>query len=205
MAGEKNSKYKPEYDELEFSRPMTVHEVKSIGKSRKGISCLYGFFENDKPVYFGKTINSKRRFEVYCSSSSHNELLNEFIKSNIDKAIVKIIEYNGNDLLDLESYMINKHYDSLFNISKNKAPKWACANVKPWVAGSGVRCPTSYILSSIKDKNVKDKIKRYLKKIGEKERCIIEVERAMFSEITEARYSKWLDIVTPKIINCLES
>lgn len=207
MAGEKNSKYKPEYDELVNSSLMTIDQVMAIGSKRKGISCVYGFFDGDVPVYFGKTINSKRRFECYSSAKCHNASLNNFISKNRSKKIVKILECKQEDLLNIETYLIESNFDSLFNISKNKAPSWIDQNKtkKPWIAKAGILCPTSVLLRSLSDENLKEKIRSHLKTLSDKERCMVEIEQARFSKFTEERFSSWLDFVSPRMIECLEA
>lgn len=183
---------------------LTVREVGSLGSNRKGISCVYIFMDENTPVYIGKTVNSKRRFESYVSAKSHNEKLNDFIRNNKNKKIVKLIECENPEIL--ESELIKKYSPTLFNIKGGVNRDWKTQSKgkKPWVAGTGINCPTSIVIRSIEGKDQKDKVKNYLKSLSDVERCLIEIEYAMKIQYKNS-VKKWLSITSGKMIGFLEA
>lgn len=203
MAGEKNSKYKPEYDALAFSKPITIKDMKRIGSGRSGISCVYVFFDGETPVYVGKTVNSKRRFEPYLSASCHNEMLNEFIAGNRSLPIVRYIETD--DIHNLERFLINKYKPTLFNIQGGGVTDWKVQSVnkKPWKAGAGIKCPSGIAISKVNSLAEKNEIKKAISSMTDTQRCLFEVGMAQ-DMINDASVNRWLDVVTPKMTSFLE-
>ena len=186
-----------------FENRMTIREVKSIGYKRVGVSCVYAFMDGDTPIYIGKKKNTKRRFESYISARSHNQALNDFISNNKEKAIVSILECENPERI--ESELIAKHSSTLVNIKQGSNRDWKKQSelTKPWVAGTGINCPTSIAMRAIKCKEKKLKVSEFLKSMSDHDRCLIEVEFAMKMDGKES-VNKWISIVSGKMVNFLE-
>ena len=183
------AKYKP--------KRMGVTEAKKLG-----VKCVYVMLDGNLPVYVGKTNNTNKRFESYLSGSCHNVALSEWI--NLKGRIFDVEIYECDNISELEVFLIRKHKDSLFNISNGKEADWykQSSNKKPWVAGTGIFCPSTMISKMTKSSKKKSTIKSFIGKLTDKERCSLEVELAI--KLGE-RCDKWLSITSDKLIYCLES
>ena len=166
------------------------------------IKCVYVFLDNGIPVYVGKTLNAKKRFEPYRLHACHNQKLNGWLKEKSGDFTVEIYQPENIDSFEVDLIKLNK--PTLFNISHGNETDWYLQNrkQKPWVAGRGILSPISEMLRCSDSKERKDAIRKYLNSMSDKERCRHEIGLAMLKPAT---FKRWLDLTTDKMIACLEA
>ena len=165
------------------------------------IKCVYVFLDNGIPVYVGKTVNARKRFEPYRLLCCHNQKLNDWLKEKSGDFIVEI--YQPEDINSFETQLIKTNKSTLFNISHGNEADWYLQNrnQKPWVAGRGILSPISEMLRKSKDKERKGVINKFLRGMTDQDRCREEIGLAMEKPMM---FKRWLDLTSHKMIACLE-
>lgn len=165
-------------------------------------------------VYVGQAKNAQKRFEAYRQASSHNERLNAWLSAPDRQLGFYALSLDPVDINTAERHWISQ-FDGLFNVSCGGVEAWMRHTSQPWMAGTGVGCPSSIILHHLKTNsdlslpaNFQTQIKAARKAMGMEDRCLFELDLCrsvlMHRSCWRGRAEKWLDVVSDKLIAALE-
>ena len=165
-------------------------------------------------VYVGQAKNAQKRFEAYRGACSHNDRLNAWISNPGRQLGFYVLEASPLDMNTSERRWISE-FPGLFNVSAGGVEAWMRHASQPWMAGTGVGCPSSIILHHLKTNsdlplpaNFQAQIKAARKVMGVKDRCMFELDLCrsvlMHRSCWRGRAEKWLDVVSDKLIAALE-
>ena len=187
----------------------TIAEVKS-GAITAPI--IYGLSNDDRGIFYvGQSINMKKRIFSYTGNANcHNLELGKYLSANPNFSI-EILEYNPDDLSASEYAHINERVDSIFNIALNPFMEGRIRSVKPWNAGSGVRCPSYHLMwvaAKYSGKKLNESFRdviSVIKKMSDSDRCAFEISvyKDMNSQ-TQKTLGKWLDNTRDGMLSVME-
>ena len=183
---------------------LTVKEAKALLDP-----CVYALCDlGGKPFYVGKTVRPWRRFAEHCWKP----------RGTANLAVAKLVAELGQDLRILILHMNPVDIKQAERLEIAARPwllnavgphhwSWNVRHDKPWAAGTGIFCPTTLVLSKMKDKNGKAVIRSYLKGISKQARCCVEIETfQMLRPWDQVRLeTRWLSRVHSKMLRCLEN
>jgi len=166
------------------------------------------------PVYVGQAKFAHKRFESYRRACSHNERLNAWLSAPDRQLGFNVLSLDPVDINTSERHWISQ-FDGLFNVSCGGVEAWMRHTSQPWMAGTGVGCPSSIILHHLKTNsdlslppNFQTRIKAARKAMEMKDRCLFELDLCrsvlMHRSCWRGRAEKWLDVVSDKLIAALE-
>lgn len=173
-------------------------------------SCIYAICDtNDIPIYVGKSKNLRKRIEPYLyPESCHNSLLRAFLLSN--DLIVKVLEYNPQDINTAEKFWIKKHKKTLLNLVGGGDQNWRHHTRKPWMANQSIKCPSDMLLRYLKNRerkgynDIKKDIDEKRNSMDTKGRATYEV---MLAKTNYSRFAKpiekWLSYTETRLIEAL--
>lgn len=117
---------------------------------------VYGLASNDDIFYVGRTKNLSKRLQAYINPERcHNQDLASHLKS-LDVFDVIILDDNPKDIRASEKQFIEQYKGSTFNKISVEYDSWLQHTAKPWHAGSGIRCPSDFLMwRSAKEQGVK--------------------------------------------------
>jgi len=172
--------------------------------------CVY-FIKNINGyiVYIGKTKNPSKRFENYKYKISHNRLLNSWLGENTP--YFGLILCNEKDLNCIEKKYIHEYKNNgIFNKIAGGEYPWIIDKDIPWSAGH-IKSPSSLIITYLINRTIcKEKLQQVreaIKRMSDIQRCCFEVSLAKdcYDNYTfHDRIEKWLSIVEPKLVRCME-
>jgi len=170
---------------------------------------VYGLMGDDqKIVYVGATKNPKRRFAYYRTTKNcHNKKLQQWLKRQ-KSVYVQILHKGLNGLFEAEKAEI-KNRTGLFNMIAGGDQAWRENSDKPWMAGTGVLCPSSIglrmlAMSGIGDHEIYAKQVRQLKSaMNDEERIVYKINIAKKMPHNN-RVKKWLSLASKKMLSYLE-
>lgn len=162
---------------------------------------VYGLIDlvSGRIVYVGRAKSLYRRMEAYRYNCCHNELVSAWLETA--KAGFVILEAENDS--ELEIGWISA-LPNLFNLATPNCDHWRHVG-KPWAAGTGMQCPSAYMLS--RSRILTDEILLVRLAMSENERCRFEIGLCMDMQempFIARRFERWLDIVTPKMVKALE-
>ena len=169
-----------------------------------------GSKKTGKWVYVGKTTNPRKRFDGYrYPTICHNAKLRDWLIENKSDVFVEISHVGRNGLDDAERRAISM-VDGLFNIMDGGDQAWRNHVTKPWMAGIGVKCPSSLALEKIEDASERDRASAWREKLNDGDRCRLEVSIAIellrISPLGVAdRVNVWLDRCQTRLLECMEA
>lgn len=100
--------------------------------------------------------------------------------------------------------------DGLFNIMDGGEQAWRNHVTKPWMAGIGVKCPSSLALGRIGNREERIRASAWRNKLNDADRCRFEVSVAIellnVSPLGLAiRVNTWLDRCQKRLLECMEA
>lgn len=171
---------------------------------------VYGIIDsrNYRVMYVGQTIKPKKRIENYkYPNLCHNGKLKKWLNKNMEFARFTILESNPKDIQASEIKWINS-FKGLFNIIYGEC-EWI-NDQKPWMAGCGISCPSSYFIKTLSSRkshlDIVEKVKKLREKMTDLERVNYEISLAYEyrNYFYKTRINQWLDVVQDKLIAFLE-
>ena len=173
------------------------------GRPSKNI--IYGIADkNNTIVYVGKTKHFDKRKLCYTNANScHNVLLKEWLEGNEWHFI--ILEENPTDINESEKYFIKKYKETLFNMVSGGDQNWRSHKRDPWMAKTGVLCPSGLCLRYLNNrgnyKTIKNEITAMRDKMSTKERVIYEVTLAknLYDSFTK-EIELWLSYTEQRLL-----
>lgn len=192
--------------QININQPLTKEHIKQIAN----VPLVYALRNDDKGVFYvGQTKNLQKRAASYFNPNQcHNAELAEYLRSNAFEVVV--LGFNLKDINKAEQFYIKQHAGRLFNRISIPYAKWLEKPKQPWSAGSGIRCPSDYLMwSTAKSAEVK-KTDAFADVIDVMSKMII-VERAAFEvniyrsqpdEVKE-KLNKWFDLCKDNILEVL--
>lgn len=143
---------------------------------------VYGLCNGERGVFYvGQTVRPKRRIYDYMNPSQcHSRALAEYLTENPDFHVA-VLEKNPEDINESEALYIQKYKGFTFNIDLVDYKIWREHKSDPWMAGTGVRCPSDYMMrQAVKGSDIplKKAFSQHIKmreKMSKKERICFEV------------------------------
>ena len=188
-------------------KTLTVAEARSID-----VPVVYGLSNSDRGIFYvGQTVNIANRMRGYTNPANcHNKELADYLVQN-PEFVIEILEYNPVDLTASEYDHIQQRIGGIFNIALNPYVMDKVRSVKPWNAGKGRRCPSSYLMwkaARAGKRGLKESFIDVIGIIGKMdipERCAFEV--SVYKEMddyTKRILSDWLDLTHVGMLNAME-
>jgi hypothetical protein len=133
------------------------------------------------PVYIGMTKNPTTRMDNYRNIvRCRNKRLANWLSKN--KAGFVIL-YEGKDYKRKEADLIRENHQSLFNLVRGGDQNWRTHRRKPWMAKTGIRCPSDAAIRIIGPDSRTPEYKDWRSGLSDAERCL--------HELTIAHQLKW--------------
>jgi len=127
----------------------------------------------DDPVYIGMTKNASLRMDNYRNPKRcKNKRLAEWLAVN-DAGFVVL--YEGVEYKAKEAELIEATAGTLFNLVRGGDQNWRVHRRKPWMAKTGVKCPSDTALRIIGKDDRTPEYKAWRKGLSDVERCLHEV------------------------------
>lgn len=169
---------------------------------------VYGLSSEDGViVYVGATRNPARRFAYYRSNKNcHNHRLSTWLKEN--EVFVHILHVGLNGLFDAERKEI-KARDNLFNLIGGGEQNWRQHAQKPWMAGTGILCPSALALRQMAvlghpcHHAIKSIVAAQRNAMTDLERTVYEVNVARTLPQCD-RVKKWVSLTGGRIVQVLK-
>ena len=159
-------------------------------------------------VYVGATRNPARRFAYYRSNKNcHNDRLSAWLESS--ECFVHVLHRGLDGLFDAERAEIKARPD-LFNLIGGGEQNWREHAQKPWMAGTGVLCPSALALRRMAmfghpcHHAVKVIVTAQRAAMTDRQRAAYEVNVARTLPQCN-RVKKWLNITSQRLIGFLEA
>lgn len=197
-------------EQVKTNQPLSKEHIKQLAD----VPLIYAIRNDDIGVFYvGQTKNLQKRSASYFNPNwCHNAQLAKYLRSNEFDLIV--LELDPDDINEAEKKYINKFKGQLFNRISVPYAKWLEKPKQPWHAGSGVRCPSDYLLwfisMSAKPKDVKKQrqisdIKELVEKMDITERTVFEVNVYRTQPDAVREYLKpWFDTCRDEMLSVLE-
>lgn len=171
--------------------------------------CVYGLLDANLDIFYvGKTKALKKRIKAHLNYC-HNKTLGAYITDNGIHG-VELLSDNPDD----EMYFIDKHKDKSMNIIDSTFNNTMLTKIsKPWMAGTGIKCPSDYIMWNVA-KNEKNKIKNLFpevlklrNKMSDTERCVYEISvyKDCIHDLVKPSLKKWVDLTLDRMITQMET
>ena len=196
---------------------MATKRAKAIAEAKHiSTPIIYGLCDlrDGVVVYVGQAKNAQSRFDAYRGARSHNERLNAWLSHPERQLGFYALEASPLDMNAAERRWIAE-FPALFNVSAGGVEAWMRHTSQPWMAGTGVGCPSSILLHHIKTNtdvplpaDFQERINDARKRMSIKERCLCELDLCrsvlMQRSCWQRRAEQWLDVVSDKLIAALE-
>lgn len=190
---------------------MAVRENKTLNSPwPKDYAIVYGLHAPaQKIVYVGATRNAKRRFAAYRSPSDcHNSRLQAWLIRQ-SQVCVAILHEGEDCLFEAERKEIQAR-TGLFNLHRGGDQSWRERVSKPWMAKTGVQCPSALglqLLAKAKHPQhgeIKKLVSKRRAEMSDTDRVMYEVGLATSFPQTNA-LKKWLSMTAGSLLAVLES
>lgn len=187
-------------------QPLTKKQIKEIAN----IPLVYALISRDRGVFYvGKTINLHKRIQSYTSPNQcHNKEMAEYLRAN-DFGVI-VLDENPVNLNESEISYIKKYSGQTFNRMTVPYEKWMVKTKKPWNAGTGVKCPSDYLMSRVaRNKGVKKSVLfsdllKVIAAMSVKERIAFEVDTYRCeSEFVQSQMRRWVDTCQGEMLRAL--
>jgi hypothetical protein len=170
---------------------------------------VYGLAGSDGAiVYVGATRNPTRRFAYYRSNKNcHNDRLSAWLAKN--EAFVYILHVGIDGLFEAERAEIKSRPD-LFNLIGGGEQNWREHAQKPWMAGTGILCPSALALRRMAmfghpcHHAVKAIVTAQRNAMTDSDRTAYEVNVARTLPQCD-RVKKWVSLTEDRVIQTLEA
>lgn len=176
----------------------------------KGMPAVYGLQAvGGTVVYVGRTRNLAKRVQPYLYRSCHNRLLSNWLLQN--EGNVELAIFCEENCRDTEAELIRTFGSQLLNLTNGHEDTWRAHKSFPWMVGTGIRCPSDIIISSLKSRRYPknhelEAIKRIRSRMTLAQRCLFEISLCRDNLGGVMRHcEKWLNLATPKLIAILEA
>jgi len=166
---------------------------------------VYGLIDDCNDLfYIGRTTNPGKRFAHYKNGRAHG---NAALESRIQGEFsVFIFAYSPADISKLEQDLIAANADSIVNVIGCGISFENNRKVKPWFAGSGVKCPSDYLMHSFGRKSDFKEAIRLREKLSDQDRSAYEVSVYMdMHPIQKSNLGRWLESCRDRLIRCMEN
>ena len=166
---------------------------------------VYGLIDDCNDLfYIGRTTNPGKRFAHYKNGRAHG---NAALESRIQGEFsVFIFAYSPADISKLEQDLIAANADSVVNVIGCGISFESNRKVKPWFAGSGVKCPSDYLMHSFGRKSDFKEAIRLREKLSDQDRSAYEVSVYMdMHPIQKSNLGRWLESCRDRLIRCMEN
>lgn len=166
---------------------------------------VYALVDDDGIFYVGKTINPSKRFATYKNKECHN---NKGLAERLNPELCKVVILSD-DCKD-ERLFIDLYKDQIVNIIGVKCDFEH--HPKPWFAGSGIRCPSDFLIWHTLMVQGKDKrhlfneVEYIRSKMSVTERCVYEV--SIYKDMKKPhqdKLSRWFETCLYKMLKEMES
>jgi len=165
---------------------------------------VYGLINDDNELFYvGRTGNPQKRFAHYKNGRAHgNAELESRIKGGFN---VFIFAYSPADINKLEQDLIAANADSIVNVIGCGISFENNRKVKPWFAGSGVKCPSDYLMHSFGRKSDFKEVIRLRDKLSDVDRSAYEVGVYKdMHKIQQSRMAQWFESCRDRLLWCME-
>lgn len=183
---------------------------------RIGAPVVYGICRRDDPagvVYVGQTKKPAKRFDYYRRPTGcHNELLKPWLRQAGEAAGIVFLAVDPPDIHAAERKWIGKLRPQLFNLLGGGEWQWREHQSQPWMAGTGVKCPSALAIGWLKrTQNARsarfEAVLSARRTMGVVQRCVFEMDLCRDLEWhigLRPRLEHWLDVCGPKLKKVLE-
>jgi hypothetical protein len=158
------------------------------------------------PVYIGMTKNATRRMDNYRNiQRCKNIRLARWLENNNAGFVVL---YEGPDYRGHEAELIKESADELFNFVRGGDQNWRTHRRKPWMAKTGVRCPSDAAIRIIGNDSRTPDYKAWRASLSDAERCSHEVivAREMSWHVGFMQvFEKWVEFAGAAVFETLSA
>ena len=141
---------------------------------------IYGIVDrrDDRVVYVGRTRSLRRRIQRYANPRHcHNPALAEWLRGRGDFAGYVVLE-SGTDDPEKERHWIETLQGQLFNMVHGGAQTWRHHDRTPWMAHTGIKCPSALayhrlkrVQSPLANNRRAQEARRRLESMSDADRC----------------------------------
>lgn len=192
--------------QINTNQPLTKEHIKQIAN----VPLVYALKNSDKGVFYvGQTKNlQKRSMSYFNPNQCHNVELAEYLRGSAFDVVV--LEFEPKDINKAEQRYIKQYAGRLFNRISIPYAKWLEKPKQPWNAGTGIRCPSDYLMwttaksAGVKKSDVFDGIKTTIDSMTTKERITFEVNvYESQHDAVKNKLSKWFDLCKDEMLKAL--
>ena len=192
--------------QININQPLTKEHIKQIAN----MPLVYALKNSDKGVFYvGQTKNlQKRSMSYFNPNQCHNVELAEYLRGSAFDVVV--LEFEPKNINKAEQRYIKQYAGQLFNKISIPYAKWLEKPKQPWNAGTGIRCPSDYLMwttaksAGVKKSDVFDSIQTTIDSMTIKERIAFEVNvyESQYDAVKN-KLSKWFDLCKDEMLAAL--